>query len=441
MGLTLDRGRYYFVMNVPKHLFGRVLGGRGQPVRQIRTALRTADLSVAKRKAFELEELKRAEWSLLSLGDEALAHQRYTAAKQVADSHGFDYVPAEHLLQRSFEENLPRMRAAAGVESKPSPPEVTKALLGAVPVALPPLRVVLEEYVDLTKTKHLRKSDRQRHLWRLPRDRAVANFAKALPDRAKVGIDRITREDALKFRAWWARRIETGETRAETANKDFGHLSQIFCDWCELKGHSGLENPFTKLRFDKGVDPIVTRPPFSRDWVRLRLLAPGALDGLNAEAKDALLMMVNTGLRPSEILSCPADDFCLEQPIPFLRVAAHGRELKQRHTARDIPLLGVSLAAAQRIATRGGITRYLHKANFWSSTLNKYLETRGLKETPEHTAYSLRHYVEDALLSAGVDDRVRADILGHKYARPVYGTGGGLEMRRKALQKIALEPS
>lgn len=45
MGLTLDRGRYYWVKNVPKHIYGKVLGRHGQPVRQIRQALRTADLS------------------------------------------------------------------------------------------------------------------------------------------------------------------------------------------------------------------------------------------------------------------------------------------------------------------------------------------------------------------------------------------------------------
>ena len=61
-----------------------------------------------------------------------------------------------------------------------------------------------------------------------------------------------------------------------------------------------------------------------------------------------------------------------------------------------------------------------------------------MKETPQHTAYGLRHYVEDALLRAGVDDRIRADILGHKYHRPIYGDGGGLMGRRDALKKIAL---
>jgi len=437
MGLTLDRGRYYFVLNVPKHLVGKVVGRNGQPIKQVRQALKTADLSVAKRKAFELEELKRAEWHLLDQGEEALAYEKYAAARQVAASRGFDYIPERILLQRSFEENLPRLREAAGPIGQPVSPKIVDALLGGVEVALPPLRQVLTDYVELTKTKHLRKSERQRHSWRLPRERAVTHFEKAVPSLKQAGIDKITRDDALTFRDWWARRIEAGETRAETANKDFGHISQLFREWCELKGHGDLGNPFAKLRFDKAVDPLVTRPSFSRTWIETKLLAAGALDRLNPEAADALLMMVNTGLRPSEILSCPLDDFCLDADIPFLRVAANGRELKQRHTAREVPLLGVSLAAARRVVARGGVKRYLHKANTWSSLVNKFLGNNGLKETAQHTAYSLRHYVEDALLEAGVDDRVRADILGHKYARPVYGSGGGLQMRRTALEKIA----
>ena len=235
-----------------------------------------------------------------------------------------------------------------------------------------------------------------------------------------------------------ARRIEAGETQAETANKDFGHLSQVVREWCDLKGHTEIDNPFAKLRFDKAIDPLATRPPFSRCWIAERLLASNALGRLNAEARDAFLVLITTGLRPSEVLSCPIDDFVLDAPIPFLRVAPHGRELKQRHTEKDIPLLGVSLEAANRIVQRGGITRYRDKANAWSSVVNKSLETKELKETPKHSAYSLRHYVEDAHLTAGADDRVRADILGHKYARPVYGSGGGLEMRRAALDRIAL---
>lgn len=148
--------------------------------------------------------------------------------------------------------------------------------------------------------------------------------------------------------------------------------------------------------------------------------------------------MVNTGLRPSEVLSCPLEDFRLSKDIPYILVAPNGRELKQRHTAREIPVLGISLEATKRIVARGGIKRYAHKANQWSGLVNKYLANNGLKETLNHTAYSLRHYVEDMLLSASVDDKVRANILGHKYNRPVYGSGGGLQMRRDILAKIVL---
>lgn len=84
MGIALDRGRYYFVLNVPNHLYGKVLGKSGQPVRQVRKALQTADLSVAKRKAVEVEEHIRAQWHLLELGEDALAYERYEAAKSVA---------------------------------------------------------------------------------------------------------------------------------------------------------------------------------------------------------------------------------------------------------------------------------------------------------------------------------------------------------------------
>jgi len=55
VGLALDRGRYYFVINVPDHLFGKILSRSGQPVRQIRQAFKIADLTVAKRRAFEVE--------------------------------------------------------------------------------------------------------------------------------------------------------------------------------------------------------------------------------------------------------------------------------------------------------------------------------------------------------------------------------------------------
>ena len=134
MGRTLDRGRYYFVLNVPKHLYGKVLGRSGQPVRQVRQALRTADGAVAKRKAFELKDAKPAKWQLLDMGDEVLADQRYEAAMRIAER---DYFPSDELLSRSFQDTLKRMQAAAGAPEAPEPSYVTDAVLGSVTNAIP----------------------------------------------------------------------------------------------------------------------------------------------------------------------------------------------------------------------------------------------------------------------------------------------------------------
>ena len=85
---------------------------------------------------------------------------------------------------------------------QPEAPEVTQALLGEAEFALPPLRVVLGEYIDLTRTKNLRKSEHLKYLWKLPRERAVANFEKAVPQRKTSGIDKIAREDAWSSRGF-----------------------------------------------------------------------------------------------------------------------------------------------------------------------------------------------------------------------------------------------
>lgn len=441
MGLTLDRGRFYWVKRVPKRYLGLVRGEDGKPVTQVRAALHTDSRAEAVRKAKQVEAARLAEWEALLHGDTVSAHRHYDAARRLAAARGFDYVPMADLAGGDLNALVARVLALAKAGGGLEPSEVAAAVLGAVPAAYPTLPGMLAEYIKLVETRHVQKSPAQLHRWKLPRERAVANFVAVTSPKdatgapAPVPVDAITRQDALRFREWWQGRIATDGHKIETANKDFGHLSEIWTTWADLT-QSPLPNPFAKLRLDG--DDSGTTPPFSRAWVADRLLAAGALDGLNEDARDVLLVMVNTGIRPSEAIDAPLADWHVGAPIPFLRIAANGRQLKVKHTARDIPLLGVSLEAARRIAARGGVQRYAGKAPAWSAAVNKYLTDNKLRETPGHTAYSLRHYVEDQLLAAGVDDRVRADILGHKYERPRYGDGGALPGRRAALALIAL---
>jgi integrase len=440
MGIVLNRGRYFWVKRIPKRYRGLVVGASGQPVTQVRQALHTDSKVEALAKAAQVEAARLAEWEAIRVGDSESARKNYLIAKKLAEARGLSYKPIDDLAAGDIVDLVNRVLSLATGQSLREPAPVTQAVLGAAPEALPTLSEVLEEYYSLTRTRHLQKSEAQKHRWKLPRERAVRNFLEvtgrkdAKGDLIPVPVDQITRADALKFRKWWSARVEGG-MKIESANKDFGHLAEIFGTWAELT-ETEISNPFVKLRLEGRDERGV--PPFTRNWIATKILAPDALSGLNEEARDVFLMMINTGLRPSEITDAPLEDFETSSNIPFFRVAAHGRELKVAHTKREIPLLGVSLEAARRIVSRGGISRYRHKAGGWSASVNKYLSNNHLKESPLHVAYSLRHYVENALLAAEVDDRVRADILGHKYNRPRYGDGGALEGRRIALERIAL---
>lgn len=434
MGIVNDRGRYYWVKRVPKRFHGLVRGKDGQPVSQVRQALHTDSKAEAQAKAAQIEVAKMAEWEAIAVKDDKSASKHFQAARKLAEARGFQYRTLDELINAPINEVLDRVKALGSPDNLASP-EVVQAILGTVPVVLPDFDGVLEEYFDLTKTRHLSKSPAQKHRWSLSKKRAVRNFLQAVFPNDSPPIDQVTRAHALEFRAWWSNRIQHDGLAAQTANKDFGHLADICSTWAELTGNS-FDNPFSKLSLDGAKE--VQRPSFSREWICGRLLAPGAFDNLNAEAFDVLLVMINTGLRPSEVTDAPVEDFCTQHNIPHIKIAPHGRELKVSHTRREIPLLGVSLEAARRIVGRGGIQKYALKASSWSALVNKYMANNGLKETPRHTAYGLRHYVEDALLSAGIDDRIRADIIGHKYHRPIYGDGGGLAGRRDALEKIAV---
>ncbi|WP_141703084.1 hypothetical protein [Cereibacter johrii] len=83
-----------------------------------------------------------------------------------------------------------------------------------------------------------------------------------------------------------------------------------------------------------------TRPPFSDKWIREKLLAPGALDGLNLEARCLLLGMVNTGYRPSEGAGLLPEHIRLDGDVPHISIQPVGRALKSQYSRRMIPLVG-----------------------------------------------------------------------------------------------------
>lgn len=421
------RGRWWHLRKrVPKdfmHLDKR---------RPVVIALHTDSETEAKARAVDAERALWAYWRALEAGDGGDASERYAAALQLATRRGVVYRTAAELAAGPLEE-LVRRLVRLGQSPELVDAAVVDAELGGV--AAPPMTLsrALDAFVAEVGDRSAGKSENQRRKWIAPRRKAVANFIALRGDKA---LDAITREDALALRTWWRERVQRGEVLASSGNKDFGHLSDLFRTMDDLY-RLGLPNPFTRLRLSDHVKG--QRPSFSTAWIAEHLVTPGGLPGLNDEARDVLQMMVNTGAGLAEVVGARLEDLRLDDPTPSLVITAHGgRQLKTGHRGRVIPLLGVSLDAARRRRGAGGFPRYADAADTLSAAVNKHLADRGLRETPRHTAYSLRHAFQDRLIAAEVPERLQAHLMGHRLARPRYGAGPTLEHLATWLQRIAL---
>jgi integrase len=303
-------------------------------------------------------------------------------------------------------------------------------VLGGVSSPAITIKRALDLYWDLaTDLTHGKSADQIRR-WENPRKKAISNFISVVGNKL---IEDITADDMLDFRSWCLKRIKTEGLTPNSCNKDLIHFGDVLKTVNQMK-RLGLDLPLSGLAVKEG-EPE-TRPPFSREWIAEKLLAPGALKGLNDEARRILLGMVNTGYRPSEAAGLTRDQIRLDAKVPHISIEPVDRTLKTAHSRRVIPLVGVSLEAFREAPD--GFPRYRSKPASLSATVNKYLRENGLLETADHSLYSLRHSFEDRLLAAGTDERVRRDLLGHALHRERYGQGATLEHVQRLLQAVAL---
>ncbi|GLK54349.1 integrase [Methylopila capsulata] len=391
-------------------------------------SLKTDSRSVAERKAAAVWANLVEGWEARLAGQDVDAEKRFAAAHNLAAHLGFNFLPAERVAALPLEERARRVRATI-VNGKPDP-LAAAALLGGAPEAKITVSKALDLYWTLAKDKTLGKSEDQLRRWQNPLKKATRNFVEQVGDKALADI---TGDDMLDFRQWWLDRLEAEDLTPNSANKDLTHLAVVWRTVNKMK-RLGLVLPLSDLSFREGERRA--RPPFSVEWIKTRLLKPGALDGLNTEARCIVLGMVNTGYRPSEGAGLLPQHIRLDGKTPYISIEPVGRQLKNETSRRLIPLTGVSLEAFR--ACPKGFPTYAGKDKI-SATINAFLAANGLKQTPDHSLYSLRHSFEDRMLTAGIDERIRRDLMGHSLGgRERYGEGGALEHRAKLLEGIAL---
>lgn len=395
-------------------------------------SLHTDSLSAAEVKAAAVWDQLIAGWEAKLAGDTSDAEARFAAVHDLAAARGFRYLRADKVAQLPLEQLRDRFAAVSGFKDHPEKPDKLEAaaLLGGV--AEPPLTIsrCLELYWTLARDKKLGKSLDQIRKWENPRKKAIGNLIQVIGNKS---IQDITGDDMLDFRNWWLERIEEEDLSAGSANKDLIHLGDILKTVNKMK-RLGLVLPLTDLKLKES--DAKRRPPFSRTWIQKTLLAAGALDGLNVEARAILLTMINTGCRPSELAALTANTIHLDHNVPHISIEAELRQIKSSYAQRKVPLLGVSLEAMR--AFPNGFPRYRDSSASLSATINKFLRENGLMESPRHVLYSLRHAFEDRMLAAGIDDRIRRDLFGHRLTRERYGDGATLEQKQELLQAAAL---
>lgn len=432
-------GGFRYVRRVPARALAMLRRQDPDYPETIRRSLDTHNRDEARAKRDAMEKADAEFWALAEAGELQPADQ-YERALARARSLKVEYRPAAELARdASLDEILHRIRLISGPADRPT----ADAVLGGAGEKSTTIDDAFDTFEKVIRKADLaRKSDWQLLKWRQLKQRGMSNFKREVGD---IAIEKITRADALKFHAYWLGRIvpdedeEAGDEKpkalsASAGNKDLDTMRALFGEYMAHIGREDVPNPFRKLRFKDRIQR--TRPSFTEQWIRDRLLKAGALASLNTEARLAVLAMVNTGARPSEIVNLDPDRIVLDATTPYIDIReTDDRELKVVASARRIPLVGVSLDALRQL--RGGFPSYRDKDTL-SATVNKFLRENELMESDEHTLYSLRHGFELRLKLAEVDEELRRYLMGHAIKRPKYGYSEDLRWSISAIEKIAL---
>jgi integrase len=159
------------------------------------------------------------------------------------------------------------------------------------------------------------------------------------------------------------------------------------------------------------------------------------------------LIQLNTGLRLSEPVYARVEDCVLDHPIPHIWVRRN--ELSNRKTnssIRAVPLVGISLFAAQRLvefAKEEGsewlVPKYAHYhgSNTCSATMNKYLADLDFR------SHMFRHGLIDRMKARNdIPTRLAESITGHSSGGSEFNNyetvGYTLEQKLEVLNRIAI---
>ena len=164
---------------------------------------------------------------------------------------------------------------------------------------------------------------------------------------------------------------------------------------------------------------------------------------LDDQQRWMIALISDTGMRLSEACGLLSSDINLDCNIPHIQLVPHPwRRLKTPSSIRQIPLVGASFWAAQRIKASGytfAFPKYCSEqkcnSNSASAALNKWLKPRTEGRCVIH---SFRHSLRDRLRVVECPADI-IDAIGGWTTEGVgqaYGTGHALQIKSKWMEKI-----
>lgn len=304
-----------------------------------------------------------------------------------------------------------------------SPPPVTPSMAPVVPAAR------LTDAGDLYR--RLKGGGRSK-VFNTSTDR---NLRYAIDCLGNPIVAELVRSDAGRFRDFLiAKKLTTSSIR-----RIFATVRAVVNLTISEHGLS-CPNPFSRT-FIPEVGIKTVRPPIPIDVIRSVQATCLAVD----DDKRLLVALISdTGLRLAEALGLLKSDLKLHESFPHVTLQAHPwRSLKTASSAREVPLVGASLAAALRLSettnSRLLFPRYATltdvNANSASASLNKWLRPR----LPDGCViHSFRHSLRDRLRAAECPAEI-VDAIGG-WATPGvghrYGAGYPLDVKHRWLKLI-----
>jgi len=418
-----------------------------EPRKELHRSLKTGDKREAQSRLAAVEAQILAELDARLAGvDLPGSRSHYEAIARLTTARGFGYKTAGELSQSDLADIT---RRVADLEAHGDTPDsdAAEALLFRIERPHDTLGEVASRMPDMYPAEIRDKNARQRSTWAKRWTRPTGKVIELLG--RDPALEDISRSDAISLRDALQDRILESTLRGSSAQKDLQNLNLL---WKKYHTHLGIDpaemppSPFRGLgdgmsRLDEDTRKLEV-PLYAIE----EILLPGAMDHMNDEEADITRVLIEAGGRQSEITDLPPSAICLDHPIPHIWIRferapdgqEYARELKNKGTKRQIPLVGVALEAMRRHPE--GFPRYRGKGTY-SAAANKSLR----RYLPDGvTIGGLRHSFESRLKAAKVDSDDRAELMGHSVrrarGREWYGDEMPLEVRLKYHEMIAIKP-